>query len=423
MSNSMPSANSAWFTFNSKSCPGFSVYAFTGNEEVCKPYEFSIELVHTSANVNIGSLLGSEASLTIQESSGETRHVHGLIAQMDQLDTGHEFTRYRCLLTPRLWLLGAIVDIRIFQNLSAVEIIRKILQEQGFSDSDVQFKLSFEYKPRVYCTQYSETDLHFITRLCEEEGLYFYFEHTANAHTLCFCDREGGAGISGDSKIRFVQGSGNVDASVSISKLTLHDTVTSNKVSYKEWNFERPRLNLEVSDSALGAPAPQVMVLEQYEYPHLYQLQAEGQRYVAIQQMRQQTFSRWIRCESDVARFLPGFCFTVSEHPRLELNDSWWITAVIHQGKQPGVLKHEASDVEVLSYSATAIAIPATTRFIPSLEHPRSSIDSDQTAIVTGPAGEEIYTDKFGRVKVQFHWDRYGRMDENSSCWIRVSQG
>ena len=165
------SADTEWFSFSSAS-GNFSVYAFSGQEEACKPYEFAIELVSRLAEENISGLLGTKACLSIMDKSGGTRHVHGLIRQMEQLHTGNTFTHYRVLLVPRLYFLGKIRDHRIFQNQSVVEIIEEILKEQGFTD--VEFKLFFEYEPREYCVQYGETYLHFITRLCEEEGIYYY---------------------------------------------------------------------------------------------------------------------------------------------------------------------------------------------------------------------------------------------------------
>ena len=416
-----PAANATWFEFASN-YEGFSVLSFSGHEEVNKPFAFSIELVSHSAEVDIQSLLGTKACLSISDRSGGTRLVHGFIRSMEQAETGNEFTHYRCLLTPRLSFLDDMRDHRIFQNLSVVEIIEMILGEQAVEHS---FKLFYEYEPREYCTQYAETSLHFITRLCEEEGIYFYFEHTKDSHTLCFCDREGGPAIAGESDIRFFSGSGGLPESAVISKASLRREVSSNAVAYRDWNFAKPRLSLEVAesepDSAL-APRPDGMLLEQYRYPHLYELREPGSRYAGLQLMRQLVFSWQLRAESDVSRFLPSYTFSITDHPRDDVNAKWWVVSVEHSGEQPGVLEHEAPEHGVLRYSSLVTAIPEKTRFVPSLDHPRPCLDFCQTAIVTGPEGEEIFTDKYGRVKVQFPWDREGEFNENTSCWIRVSQ-
>lgn len=341
---------------------------------------------------------------------------------MEQGHTGNQFTKYYCKLVPRLWFLNKIRDHRIFQNLSVPGIIQKILQEQGFTDTMTKFTLFYTYEPREYCVQYGETDLHFISRLCEEEGLYFYFEHAEDSHTLCFCDREGGPQITGEPDIRYYPGSGQTPDTAVISAIRYRHSVNSNAATYKEWNFQKPRLNLEVKSSGDG-PTPTGMMLEQYRYPHIYDLQASGTRYADLQVLRQLTYKERIELDSDVSRFLPGSTFLIHKHPRDDINAKWWVTAVRHEGAQPQVLEHEAPTGHGMTYQSVVTAIPAATRFVPKLEHPRNVVVGQQTAIVTGPEGEEIYTDEYGRVKVQFFWDREGRWDEKTTCWLRVSQG
>lgn len=414
-------ANAPWFTFSASACD-FAVRSFTGDEEVNKPFEFVLGLVSRSDSVDLSSLLGTEATLIINEKSG-ARYVHGLIRKMRQAGTRNAFTNYTCYLVPKLWYLDRIVDHRIFQHLSVTEIINTILDEQGITD--VSYKLFFKYEPREYCVQYGETDLAFITRLCEEEGIYFYFDHEEGRHTLCFSDREGGPKISGQSNIRFYPGSGQRPDTAVISKLFLQHDVNSNAVSYREWNFEKPKLFLGVGEyepDREKAPVPKGMALEQYQYPHRYGLVKSGERYAKLHLMRQLTFSRKIVCESDLAHFLPGYTFGINSHPRDDVNANWWASRVRHKGEQPGVLENEAPDNALFSYKSTITAIPEMTRYVPALDHPRPVIDGAQTAIVTGPAGEEIFTDKHGRVKVQFFWDRAEKWNENTSCWIRVSQ-
>ena len=420
-----PPANSAWFTFRTQQ-GDFAVYAFSGEETVSRPYEFFIELVSRSSNVDIVSLLGTPACLSITDRSGGTRLVHGLISEMQQLHTANRFTHYRCTIAPRLWFLDKIRDHRIFQELSVVDIIQKILKEAGFTAEDYSFKLFYEYEPREYCVQYGETYLHFISRICEEEGVYFYFEHTESTHCLCFCDREGGPKIAGNPALRFFPGSGSRPDTAVIARLKLRHQVNSNAAVYRDWNFEKPRLDLTVKDQENDpekAPRPPGMRLEHYQYPHLYQLRAPGEKYAKLQVMRQLTFSKWVECQSDVSRYLPSYTFTVHSHPREEVNEGWWVYSVRHEGEQPAVLEHEAPDERSLNYRSHVTAIPEMVRFVPALEHPKSLVPGQQTALVTGPEGEEIYPDKYGRVKVQFFWDREGKWNEKTTCWIRVSQG
>lgn len=423
MARQLP-ANTTWCTFASQS--NFSVYSFTGREEVNKPFEFSIELVSRSANENLTNLLGTEGVLSIFDRSGSNRFVHGLIREMEQLHTANRFTHYRCNLVPRLWYLDKIRDHRIFQHLSVDKIIEGILKEQGFTAGSYEFKLFYQYEPREYCVQYGETDLHFITRLCEEEGIYFSFEHTANGHKLCFSDWKGGPNITGESRLRYFPGSGAVADTAVVHRLILQEKVLSNSSSYREWNFTKPRLDLtttKVEADKEKAPTPPGMDLEQYQYPHLYQLLKEGNRYAEIQLLRQLAFHRSISCESDVSRFAPAFTFEIYEHARPDINSEWWVFSVNHEGKQAGVLEHEAPDDKGIHYTSSIQAIPVEVRFVPAIEHHKNRVIGQQTAIITGPKGEEIYPDEYGRVKVQFFWDREGEWDENTTCWIRVSQG
>ena len=420
-----PSADSAWFTFETRAETGFRVYAFTGTEEVHKPYEFDIELVHESADLDFASLLGQPACLNVADKSGGVRHVHGVIRSFTQLHTANLRTHYRCLLVPRLWFLGLTADHRIFQNMSVPRIIEQLLKEQKFTGDSYAFKCFYEYAPREYCVQYGETALHFISRLCEEEGLYFYFEHERDRHVLCFSDREGGPRIGGESDLRFHPGAGTEADTATVRTAELLQSIGSDAVTFREWNFEQTRLNLQVAQietSSELAPVPAGMTLERYGYPHLYRQQEDGKRYADIEMLRHMSPSRRMEAKTDVSRMAPGFTFALHGHARQELNARWWVTRVEHRGEQPQVLEHEAPD-RGMTYAARVLAIPHATRFVPASEHPKRRVIGDQTAIVTGPDGEEIFPDRHGRVKVQFHWDRLGAYDENTTCWVRVSQG
>jgi type VI secretion system secreted protein VgrG len=418
------SANSPWFTFETPRESGFRVYAFKGFEEIHKPYEFEIELVHEFASLDLNKLLGQTACLDIADKSGGVRHVHGVIRRFEQLHTSNYRTHYRCHLVPRLWFLGQVTDHRIFQNLSVPQIIEQILKEQNFTGDSYAFKCFFDYAPREYCVQYGETSLHFISRLCEEEGIYFYFEHERDRHVLCFSDREGGPRIAGESELRFHPGAGTQTDTATVRTLAFHQVIGSDAVTFREWNFEKTRLDLQVQQAetdAFKAPVPAGMTLERYGYPHLYQLQKDGKRYAGIEMLRHMSMSRYMEAGTDVSRMVPGFTFELFGHDRAELNARWWLVRVEQQGEQPQVLEHEAPD-RGMTYAATVLAIPDTTRFVPPSAHPKNRIVGTQTAIVTGPDGEEIFPDQYGRVKVQFHWDRLGRRDENTTCWMRVSQ-
>ena len=427
MTPNTPAANQTWFDFTIDSdeptLRRLSVYAFSGTETVGAPYEFSIELVSRDSNLDLTGMLGREGLLTITDKSGRERLVHGVIRQTEQLHTANAYTHYRCELVPRLWFLSRTRDHKIYQRQSVPQIIRAVLNKHIFLAQAYSFKLRETYPEREYVVQYAESDMDFVLRLCEEEGIFVYFEHSADMHCMCFSDAEGGPLIPGENSIRFYPGSGQTADTAVISCLKLRHRINSDGSTYREWNFTTPALDLtskEEEPDWRKAPVPQAMRLETYQFPHLYQERKAGDRYARIQLQRQLTFRQWIECESDVSRYLPGFTFSLHSHPRADANRNWWIVSVRHEGEQPGVLEHEAPD-RGQKYKTKFTAIPDDTRFVPEQIHRKVRVDGLQSAIVTGPSGEEAFVDEFGRVKVQFHWDRLGNHDGGTTCWVRVA--
>lgn len=418
-------ANAAWFLFTVSGGPDFAVYAFSGRERVSEPYEFSVELVSPRHDVDLTDLIGRNACLTIADKSGAARAAHGVIRAMEQGHSGNARTRYRCVLAPRLWFLGRNRDQRIFQHKSVPDIITHILEGPLFPPESFAFKCFHTYQPREYCVQYGESDLHFLSRLCEEEGIYYYFEHSEAGHCLCFSDMPGGPRIMGESDLRFHRGSGQPADTAVISRAELNIRAESNTATLRDWNFLTPAHipeGAEQEPDYAKAPHAPGIDYDVYRYPHLFQTQAEAERYANLQLLRQMTFKARLDMTSDVSRFLPGFTFHLHDHERADVNAAWWVSAVEQTGEQPQVLESEAPD-RGMSYRAEVTAIPETTRYVPPCLHRKNRVPGDQTAIVTGPACEEIYPDKYGRVKVQFFWDRKGRQDEYTTCWIRPSQG
>ncbi len=182
------SANTAWFTITLNGRTDFQVYSFSGSEAVCKPYEFVVEAVHPSAGEELTGVIGAPALLSIADRSGQSRLVHGLVREMRRLHRGNHLAHYQCVIVPRLWFLGQNREHRIFQGKSVPDIITLILDERGFASETFAFRCFHDYHPREYCVQYGESDLHFISRLCEEEGIYYYFEHSETGHCVCFSD-------------------------------------------------------------------------------------------------------------------------------------------------------------------------------------------------------------------------------------------
>lgn len=420
-----PDANASWFTLKVGDSE-MAVYAFEGVEEVSKLFAFSVEVVSTDNAFVLRNVLGRQALLSIKDRSNGTRLVHGIVREAEQLHTSNTYTHYRYEIAPKLYFLGLNQDHRIFQNLSIVDIIKKLFTEQGFAGDTYEFRLRNTYAPREYCLQYGESDLHFISRIAEEEGVYFYFEHKDDNHVLIFADAAGGPPIPQPNPLRFFAGSGQVADRAVIARLNMHEKISSDRASYRDWDFQKPTQDLLVTQNETSdekAPVHGGINYDRYQYPHLYQDKGEGERYANIQLLRQLTWHTWVNGETDVSRLTPGFTFTLQEHGRMDLNRDWQVISVIHKGEQPQVLQQEAPSERGMFYNATFKAIPSDIRFVPEVVHKKTLVVGNQTAIVTGPKGEEIYPDKHGRVKVQLFWDREGKWDEKTTCWIRVSQG
>jgi type VI secretion system secreted protein VgrG len=401
------SADKLWYFIKIDGGPAFDVYSFSGQEGVSSLYTYDVALVCDTANASIRGLIGKNVCLTIRDKFKESRYVHGVVREMRQLHTGNKRTHYHCTIVPRLWFLTETGDHRIYQDKSVVDIITDLLTEHGFSGDSFSFDKCTPPPPREYCAQYHESDYYFIARLCEEEGIYFFFDHSSSQHCIRFSDLPGSAHMplpGGFANFEFNPGSGSVHNSSVISRLTLQHRANSNKSTYREWDFSQAKVNLavtkELSDSGLP-PLPSTINFDVYQYPHLYQTPDEGERYVNLHALRQVSMHTSIDLATDSCRFVPGFQFSVRQHPRREINVAWWTLALSQHGEQPQALGHEAPDYGQ-SYSSSVTALPVATRFIPELNHPKTRIAGRQAAIVTGEGEEEIYPDEHGRVKVQF---------------------
>ena len=274
------------------------------------------------------------------------------------------------------------------------------------------------YQPREYCVQYRESDFNFICRLMEEEGISYFFEHTDDSHVLVMADAASAyVPIAEPAKVLFHEPIGAVPTEEYVYQYRYAEEIRPGAVVLRDFDFAKPSLTLQAE-----AQADQDTTLEIYDYPGEYVVPERGN---ALAQVRLEAFQvpRKIGRGSSVCRrFLPGYRFTLTDHPRSSFNQEYLLTRVSHTAAQPQVLE-EFSTGEGSSYANELVCQPASIPYRPPRLTPRPVVKGSQTAIIVGPKGEEIYTDEHGRVKVQFHWDRAGQYDEKSSCWIRVSQG
>lgn len=396
------------------------VLSFTGKEALSTPFAFEVELVSERPNLDLESLLHKQAFLAFNDRASG---IHGQIYRVAQGASGKRLTRYSVTLRPQLAYLSHRHNQRIFQQLPVDRIIAQILEEHGLLSNAYRFVLSTRLPSRDYCVQYDESDLSFIQRLCEEEGIHYHFQHSRSGHVLVFGDDQS-VFPKLDQPTAYQPDSGMAATEPVVKAFDLRLEARTSRTTRRDYDFKKPRMLLESDyQPEKGSEQPD---LEDYNYPGQFTDRQRGKLLSQHALERHRADYRQVAGKSDQPTLVCGHFLALTEHPRGEWNDLWLLTEVLHEGKQPQVLEESiTSDVQlsdgfVQGYRNTFSAIPWDTFYRPP-QPPRKPVLASQTAIVTGPKGEEIYCDEHGRVKVQFHWDRDGRYDDQSSCWVRVA--
>ncbi|WP_324709112.1 type VI secretion system Vgr family protein [Pseudomonas citronellolis] len=412
-------ANQTQFSLNIDGLDSdLQVLEFHGREALNQPYRFDIELVSERPDLDLESLLHKGAYLDLGQGHG----IHGQLHRVAQGESGKRLTRYQVSLVPRLAYLAHRHNQRIFQQLTVPQIITRVLEEHGILADAYRFQLGpTVYPPRDYCTQYDESDLHFVQRLCEEEGLHYHFEHSPDGHLLVFGDDQ--TAFPKLAPVAYQQDSGLVADLPVIKRFGQRLDTRTARVSRRDYDFEKPRLQLESTARSDSRPD-----LEDYDYPGRFTDRERGKLLSQRSLERHRADYRQAEGRSDQPSLRSGHFLPLREHPRGEWNDLWLLTEVRHEGKQPQVLEEsvtsdarDGKDDFQQGYRNRFLATPWDVPYRPPLAHPKPRVLGSQTAVVTGPKGEEIHCDKYGRVKVQFHWDREGQADDKTSCWLRVA--
>ncbi len=395
---------------------------FNGSESISTLFQYNLTMISENNNIDFEEIIGQNVSVNISLLDGSRRYFNGIIISFFQIDSGESereafiFSQYTAVMVPWAWLLTQTADLRIFQELSVPEIIEKIFNEKGFNDFTL--KLHGRYDKKNYCVQYRETDFNFISRLMEEEGIFYFFEHEAGIHTMIITDSPAEHQACDDHEIIYYALTGDaLHENEVISNLELGKTIKAGKITLNDYNFETPTAALKVDAASRVKLGPGER--EFYDYPALYANRQQGNRLANIRMETEEARNTTISGLSNCRTLNAGQKFTLERYYRDEMNNKPYVlTEVTHSARQTGYRTGSAET----SYSNSFTCIPHEVPYRPLRLTPKPVVEGVQTAIVVGPSGEEIYTDKHGRVKVQFHWDREGKKDEKSSCWIRVSQ-
>lgn len=391
-----------------------------GSEGISRLFNFDLSLFSEDQGIAFADIIGKGVTISIELPSGQYRYFNGIISTFSQVSgegkSSDDSTRgslYRATLVPKLWFLTRSAELRIFQNMNVPDIVNKVLDEFGITDKEI--KLQKSYEKREYCVQYRETHFNFISRLLEEEGIFYYFEHKADKHRLVIADSsQASVDCPGQGTASYqIEGTAPEDDTISfIEKIQM---IQPGKYMLSDFNFETPgnSLNVNIPGKYNLGPGDR----EIYDYPGGYNAKGSGDQFVRVRMEEEEAQITTVRGVSGCRSFTAGYRFKLLNSDRKDMNDKEFIlTAVAH------TMTHSVQRGGEFNYSNRFSCIPADVPFRPPRVTPKPVVQGAQTAIVVGKSGEEIWTDKHGRVKVQFHWDREGKGDENSSCWIRVSQ-
>ncbi|MEQ9854660.1 MULTISPECIES: type VI secretion system tip protein VgrG [Pectobacterium] len=394
----------------------FAVVDFQLSEALNQPFSLSLNLASPLPGIDFGAVLDQPCELLVWYEGELKRRVSGIVSAFAQGDTGFRRTRYQAEVRPALWRLGLRTNARIFQAQKPEAIIGTLLEESGITD--YAFALRHDHAPREYCVQYRESDLAFVARLAAEEGLYFFHEFEAGKHRVVFADDAGALGKG--PELFFNLATQGLSEGEYVRRFRYAEAVSTAEVALKDYSFKTPAYGLLHSKMS-GELANQRESYQHFDYPGRFKQDPSGKAFTGYRLDALRAGAMTGSGESNAAMLMPGSSFTLTEHPNPTLNAAWQLVAITHSGQQPQALEEESGG-EPTTYSNSFEVISAKSTWRADLPY-KPMVDGPQIATVVGPAGEEIYCDEYGRIKLQFPWDRYGASDDQSSCWVRVSQG
>lgn len=388
--------------------------AMRGREALSQLFEFEVDMVSPSFNLDLKKLLGT--SLTIEVTDGAApRYLNGTVVRFELVGRANETGRhyvYRALVQPWLWYLTRTTDCRIFQNKSVPEVLDEVLGKYGF---EFEKRLTGSYRPWEYCVQYQESDFAFVSRLMEHEGIAYHFEHANNSHLLVLADDTGGYGkLPGYATIAYRPRDRVLHAmEPCIDQWRVSEQITSGRVMLDDFDFKKSRASLQsVRQDPKGHDHS---TYEVYEWLGGYSEHQQGDTYAKIRLQELQCAHELAAGHTNVVGMAPGYLFEMTHCPRESDNREYLVTETRYDLQEPEY--STGSTESICQFDFTVL--PSNVPYRPARKTPKPRTNGPQTATVVGP--EEIWTDRFGRVKLQFRWDRYGQSDENSSCWVRVS--
>jgi type VI secretion system secreted protein VgrG len=391
--------------------------SFNMSEGLSQLGAMHLNLFSKKATLSPADLLGQPVTVAMHLADDSKRYFNGYVTRFSMGTPRGRHLSYHAEVRPWLWFLTRTADCRIFQEMSVPDIVKQVFDDHA-AIAQVKLKLFRSYRPWTYCVQYRESDFQFISRLLEREGIYWYFEHTDGKHELVLMDSLSAHDpITGEASLRYIEDPSTAPPDEQyVSRWSFAETVRSGKTVLTSYDFERPSTSLMV-DASLARSHEQAKA-EMFDFQGDYIQSTDGKQFAEDWLDEYQCRYHQNRGEGNAMCLETGRTFKLSRHPRDDQNEQYLITRT-EITAQASVFDAGGSGSE---FKVSFEAIPADQQFRPPRHTPKPFVQGPQTAVVVGPSGEEIFTDKYGRVKVQFHWDRLGAGNEKSSCWVRVSQ-
>jgi type VI secretion system secreted protein VgrG len=386
---------------------------FSGTESLSRLFAYQLDLASANDSITPEAIVGKGVSWSISRYDQEPRHFSGIVSRFVAGPLNRRKLRtYRAEVVPWPWLLTRTTDCRIFQNLSTPDIITTIFKDFGFNDYALELKGS--YPKREYCVQYRETAFNFISRLMEHEGIFYFFRHEDGKHTMVLANATSSYADVPESPVEYSPGS---LAPNHVHTWEHHYEFRSGKWTRTDYNFESPSTNLLTSTGTV-IDLPDAPKYELFDYPGEYVVKDVGNPVTKVRMEEEEAGYSVVNGASHCCTFTPGGKFTLEKHDVDAENGDYLITSIRHAATEMSY----GSTANGSNYNNLFTCIPAAVIYRPPRATPKPMVQGLQTAVVTGPAGEEIYVDKYGRIKVQFFWDRRGKKDANTSCWVRVAE-
>jgi type VI secretion system secreted protein VgrG len=389
----------------------------SGGDELGRLFNYDLQLTSSDGSIDLNQLLGKPMSLALQLDGGSQRYFHGIVARCSQNAERGQFASYQVTLRPWLWLLTRTSDCRIFQNQTIPQIIKQVFRDLGFSD--FEDALSRPYREWEYCVQYRESSFDFVSRLMEQEGIYYFFRHEKDRHVLVLSDAYGAhQPVAGYESVPYFPPDGQHRERDHINDWRLAQEVQPGSLELNDYDFQRPSASIEVRSAM---PRPHTAGdYPLYDYPGTYVQSQDGEHYARTRLEALQSLHERVELSGNARGLGAGHLFSLSGFGRQDQNREYLIVAARYYIAQESLETGAGSGG--VQFESGLTCMDAQQSFRPLANTPRPVVKGPQTALVVGPAGEEIWTDQFGRVKVHFYWDRHDQSNENSSCWIRVSQ-